>query len=426
MTSTTKKHQTYYQSLDILRLVLAFFVCIKALGFPTGFGSYIQAFSTFAVPAFYIISGFLELQEREDFEPHLCKVILRTGTVFAALAAFYVLCSVLSQLMMNAPLLNGVQPFFSKRAIFNFIVYQDWPLFIGGNLWFLHGMLYAYIIIYLLHHFHLMKLEMVLLPLLLVLSYACGEFAGLLNIQPFGMTYLSSNFLNCALPYLLLGRLLHSKKGLLLKTRVFVFPVMTIGGLVIFALEVFLLGNAGKLVTASQFIGTTVTAVSLCCLCFCVPATRFFTGEQHPGNRIAKTAYWLHNPIGSVLRPALLRSSFLTFAELSGYMSMLVFGIIMIGAFFWENIPGIVKFFKKLKYVQIDSPAPVKKRTPLKRRLRRMMRWLQFQQEMAQRDKESRHHRHEQMRSMRKYEREEAARHRRHQIRRFLRRFRRD
>lgn len=63
MTSTTKKHQTYYQSLDILRLVLAFFVCIKALGFPTGFGSYIQAFSTFAVPAFYIISGFLELQE---------------------------------------------------------------------------------------------------------------------------------------------------------------------------------------------------------------------------------------------------------------------------------------------------------------------------------------------------------------------------
>lgn len=425
VTSTSQTHRTYYQSLDIYRLILAFFVCIKSLGFPTGFGGYLQAFSTFAIPSFYIISGFLELQEGEDFEPRLLKAIKRTGITFLALMFFYALCSVLSQLMLNAPLLDGIKPFFSKSAVFDFIVYQDWPLFIGGNLWFLHGMLYGYIIIYLLHHFHLMKLEVVLLPLLLVLSYVCGEFAAVLGIRPLGMTYISANFLTSALPYLLLGRFLHARKTKLLKTRVFLFPAMAVLGLVIFALEVYLLGYTEKLVTTGQFIGTTVTAIALCCLCFCVPTTRSYIGKQNPGNRIAKAVYCLHNPLGTLVRLVLLQTSLITFAELSSYVSLLVFGIILIVAFFRENIPGMIKAVKKLKYIPLDTPAAPKKHTPLKRRISQIKHWFQFQQEMAQGDKRNRHHRQEQMRSMRKYEREESARYRRHKVKRFFRRFRR-
>lgn len=347
MASSGKK--TYYQSLDVLRLVLALFVCIKALGAPTSFSSYLQAFSTFTIPSFYIINGFLVLRESSHFEQRLRRAIKRSGIAFLALMVFYALCSVLIQPYLNGTYLDGIRPFLSKSTVVEYLVFNIWPLTAGGTIWFLQGLFYGYVIIYLLHRFHLMKLEKYLLPLLLIFSYSCGEFAGVLHINPLGRHYISSNFMTSALPYLLLGRLLNTKRDSFRKKHRLFFPMLSVAGLILFALEHFLLGSYGMLLTTSQFVGTTVFAATICCYCFSHPYLRRLSGRQIPGNRIAKLVYWLHNPLGLILRIVLLNSSVLTFLELTDYLGILVYFIILVGAFFRQNFKAILKSLRRLR-----------------------------------------------------------------------------
>lgn len=369
MASSGKK--TYYQSLDVLRLVLAFFVCIKALGAPTLFSSYLQAFSTFIIPSFYIINGFLVLRESSHFEQRLRRAIKRSGITFLVLMGFYALCSVLIQPYLNASFLDGIRPFLSKSALVEFLIFNIWPLTVGGTIWFLQGLFYGYVIIYLLHRFGLMKLEKILLPLLLVFSYTCGEFAGVLHINPLGRHYISSNFLTSALPYLLLGRLLNTKRHTLQKKHRLFFLMLSVAGLILFALEHFLLGSFGMLLTTSQFVGTTVFAAAICCYCFTHPYLRRFSSRPVPGNRIAKLVYWLHNPIGLVLRIILLNSSVLTFFEMTDYLGILVYMIILIGAFFRQNFKAVLKSLRQLRHVLRKSFTDMKQLTP-KQRIQRM------------------------------------------------------
>lgn len=430
MTTTSEKN--YYQTIDILRLVLAFFICVKALGFPTILGSYLQAFSTFAIPAFYILSGFLTLQEDEDFEPRLLRSIKRNGITFLALVLAYALCSVLLQPLLGAPVLAGINPFFSKSAVYDFIVFNNWPLFIGGNIWFLQGLVYAYIIIYLLHRFHLMKLEIVLLPLLLVLSFGCGEFAGVLNIHPLGQTYISSNFLTSALPYLLLGRLLNSKRSLLEKAHRIVFPLAALAGVLVFGLEVYLLQYTEKLMTTGQFVGSTITAVGLCCICFRLPTTPGFVGNVNPGGRIAKAVYWFHNPMGTLMRVVLLRSSILTFIQLTDYLGLLTFGIILIAAFFRENIVDIQGLLLRLKPVEKDPTLAAKKTIPMAERIQGVKDWFQYQKDSVADQFQMRQYRQEEREAAAEareqeaeYRREQARLYRQYRIQQFLDRFRR-
>ena len=274
-----------------LRLLLMLFICFWAFGCPEPTGI-VNSLSGFAIPAFYILSGFYVLDtKREERMAKTLRKIKRTALCFAFVFLFYV--------ALNVPvmLLNHMTLVFSKRMIFEFVVMNLWPLPIGDNIWFIQAMLYAYIVIFILDKLKLMKFYRILLIILFVFMILTGEFSGVIRFSnPLGYPYIPGNWLTRALPYILLGKLLRDMKKKLAGIKFWKYLIAFVvgGGLVV--LELFLLALTRTLRYPGHMIGYAIMAVAVCGLAISIPLG---TGNRviHFDSAISGLIYILMNPI---------------------------------------------------------------------------------------------------------------------------------
>ena len=275
-----------------LRLILMLFICFWAFGCPEPTGI-VKSLSGFAIPAFYILSGFYVLDtKREERMAKTLRKIKRTALCFGIVFLFYVVLNV------GLMLLTHFQTFaFSKRMLFNFIVLNLWPLPIGDNIWFIQAMLYAYIVIFILDKLKLMKFYRILLIILFIFMILTGELSGVIRFSnPLGYPYIPGNWLTRALPYILLGKLLRDKKKKLMEIKFWKYLIAFVVGGVLVVLELFILVWTKTLRYEAHMIGFAIMAVAVCGLAISLPLG---TGNRviHFDSAISGLIYILMNPI---------------------------------------------------------------------------------------------------------------------------------
>lgn len=292
--------QIQYDSVDFLRLIACVSVIIIHYGFQGAFGKYVHAEVLYAVPLFYIISGFFLYREDEKrFAGQIRKSVRRIGFLFFSSSAVLVVLNVAVCVVFGKMgiLADSLQP----HKILAFIVLNDWPLPIGGPIWYLQALVYGYICILLLVKSGLYKYRIFILTVLLILNSVFGEFSVIFHVAEwFPLDYVGGNFLFRAIPYLLLGGEIHAN---VLKWKITSAQAAGIifAGAAVTVLELYILSNKGIIAYEGHFIGNTLVAVG--CMLLALQAPEY--GKNSVFARVGKEntpdIYLVHQPVGFVL-----------------------------------------------------------------------------------------------------------------------------
>ncbi len=262
-TQNLQKSRYYVPKIKKMR----FFLMIFAILYTYGLHSRLQDFNVlifgFAFPALYVISGYVVLWESEDIEKRILRTIGRTAICFAVMFVSYFALSLLADKSGTLALLA------SKSFWFDFLALNICALPIGSTIWFVQGLLYAYIIIYFIYKLKLLKLDIYIAVLCLAVTLFTGELSSFVGFRLFWHTYISGNFLTRALPYILIGCFIHRKEEIL--SNIFdslkIVTVIGVGGMLTI-LEYLALSLSNNKVYVSHLLGMGIMAVGISFFCF--------------------------------------------------------------------------------------------------------------------------------------------------------------
>lgn len=313
----------YNKTIDIYRLILAFFVCVITDGYV--FGTY-QPIAGFATIAFFILSGYMVCRETTNFEERMKRAIKRTAILFGLFLAGCLLANVIFCIVIDirfkgqleVSTFSSFKAFLTWRTWFELLVLNVWPMSVtsvvsymslgiirldllpfGQCLWFLQSLLYAYIILFVLHKLKLTQkkwFDPVVCAVLLLFTLASGELAEMINFHVFNYAYIPGNFLTRALPYMLVGRMIFRWQKKLKHYRYYIYIIAAVFGAGLSVLEIKVLEHFGKLIYAGHLLGNGVMAAALTILVVTLrvrPAQK----KTFNGGLIAKVVYLSHEAV---------------------------------------------------------------------------------------------------------------------------------
>lgn len=184
-------------SLDALKLVASFFVVFIHVSFGGAFGEVIKALAGFAVPIFFLTSGYFSYNviQHSDFN----KIVKRIKSVLLIFVMAFVLYSILYIA------LNGINSFLSFFAIrdtyIKFVFFNNFENTFFTPLWFLPALIYCYLIALLLMRLKLTRV----LPLGMVFFVAQVVLSGVMMKRYQMSDVFVRNFLIAGLPYFSAG-----------------------------------------------------------------------------------------------------------------------------------------------------------------------------------------------------------------------------
>lgn len=281
----------YFASFDILRVFCILAIIFASFGLPIPYFNFLRPYFNAATGILFTLYGFLVLRDGAD----LRKNIKHAAVVFAIFLAVYGLITMgYLWLMYRDPFM-----YFTKRGIFNFLVFNFWGEDICSTIWYVQSTLYALIILWLLRRFK--DYDWLLCIVLFVLSILIGELAGVINFSFLGNDYIPGNFLTRTIPYMLLGRLIYKYYDRLAVLGKMLPTGMIILGLLISAAEFFALYFSGKIGYTNHLIGFIFIAAGAC-----LRAALSYNGDE-PGlfglcaKKMYKPMYYIFNPLSYLL-----------------------------------------------------------------------------------------------------------------------------
>lgn len=179
-------------SLDILKFVCA--VAIVFLHANTSLKGYYLPLTRFAVPCFFIISGYFLMGK--DMDTRMSKGVRRILKITTYSSVLYAVVSFVRHRFE----ITSIIP--SAKELAAFVLLNDNPW--GFHLWYLTAYLYTLLICIYLYRSGKLNVAFYFVPLLLVVDLVLGKYSLLiLNMEfPF---ILVRNFLFVGLPYFLIG-----------------------------------------------------------------------------------------------------------------------------------------------------------------------------------------------------------------------------
>ena len=283
------------RSIDALRLVLAFCVCVIAYGLPIEYGEYARYVCGFATITYFILCGYLVTRESPHFEARTKSAIKRTAITFAVLAVIYFAINFILAKKFG----GSIMPSSPRRALFKFIFFNEWPFPIGQTVWFVQCLLYGYIAMYILYKTGLLKYDVIIFIVCMVINVLTGELAAVIGFSPFGIAYIPATVITRSLPYLLLGRFICRWVHFLEKIPKFTYFIICISGVAATLCEVIILEYYGKLLYTGHFIGNGILAAALVSIATVMPWLGK-TSVTPYASVLARVVYYLHDPVGQV------------------------------------------------------------------------------------------------------------------------------
>lgn len=211
--TSVEKKRNYY--ISFFKLIASFFVVFLHVIFPGAFGDVIQCFARFAVPLFFLISGYYAYEAGFS---RILKRLKKQASLLLISCAIYFLWNIVNCLFIRHEGLREYLLFvFSIRQIALFLL-MDLNQF-GFHLWFLSVMmkLYAVLYFYLIFkndQFQYRTLYYAAVPAFIV-YYIMG-----LGFNSIGLAadfYLIRNVLLLGFPLFTLGLFLHNYEDILIK-----------------------------------------------------------------------------------------------------------------------------------------------------------------------------------------------------------------
>ncbi|SKB64014.1 Peptidoglycan/LPS O-acetylase OafA/YrhL, contains acyltransferase and SGNH-hydrolase domains [Lachnospiraceae bacterium] len=195
------------QFLDTLKGIGCFFVVFMHICFPGVAGSYIVNIGGFAVPVFYMISGYYLLKDSgEKTSQALKKKIFRMAKLCAIISVLYCAWNMVISRFGDGKqsVAVFVQKHFTITNFVKFLMLQNTDIFGGRSpYWFLYALLFAYIIIWVLLKNEKWRYVYLLIPVLFI-----GKFY--VHSIELGWDYFNNVWLS-ALPYILIGMFIRDK-----------------------------------------------------------------------------------------------------------------------------------------------------------------------------------------------------------------------
>lgn len=208
--SELKKKQ--YNTLNALKFIAAFFVVCIHVPFPGEFGKGVIAVARFAVPFFFMTSGFFSYySDKEVLCEKYKRKIRHLLVIFAGSFLLYFAWDILGNVMAGT-LKNYFLNKFSITAFAELLIFNH-PRVMEA-LWFLPALIYATAMFFVFEKTDITKKLYFLIPLLFLAGVILREIPEFTENTPEIMTkaYLYRNWLFVGLPFFMLGHYIRTNE----------------------------------------------------------------------------------------------------------------------------------------------------------------------------------------------------------------------
>lgn len=330
--------------LNFFKGIACIMVVFIHFPFPGMIGNLIYNFAGFAVPLFFLISGYYSYNENRQIVAEKLRGgrIRHIGFLCISSMLIYLIYTLIScyikggikEITLWASQLDSVikiiKPFF----------YGNWTiLFSSGPLWFLWALLWTYVIFYFINKFNLYSLAYGVLPVVFLFSFFCNSPFMAQRLYPIP----TLNFALYGLPYFLLGNWLakHIRQILKLLT-VITFSIGILIGTVSVLLDtvnvfpncIFNLGFRG--------VGAFIFAVMFLLYAQKNPQREIINVLGIIGERYSLFVYIMHMILGNTIYSLCEMNGW--FMEFVWIKPILVVLVTITGAVLWDKF---IKFFHR-------------------------------------------------------------------------------
>ncbi|WP_173474958.1 acyltransferase family protein [Fibrobacter succinogenes] len=198
--------------LNILKCFGCIGVVFIHVNFPGLFGSVVERLSRFAVPVFFMISGFFAFDKNELIIKRRLKKILKILFVGSVLYFIQNVFSYAFRGVLNEFFIH----FFQLKILFMAFVFCNW---LASVLWYLIAMAETYALWYFVVKHNKENKFLSAIPFLFSLMIILNLICDSLNIS----WVFHTNFMTEAMPYFLLGYLIHKHKFILVKYHMYYY-----------------------------------------------------------------------------------------------------------------------------------------------------------------------------------------------------------
>jgi len=258
------KERNYY--LDFFKGI----ACIAVVFFHVKLPAYyadgvIQAMFRFAIPLFFMVSGFYcVVKPGDNVEQKLFPKIKHIFWINAIGCLYYFVFQLLIALLGDShgsmqDFINRFGMMFNAKTMFEWLVLNQDPF--ANIMWFTSALLYCYILMYVIAKCNLYKVTYWLIPVLLAVHLVLGNILYLFGTDTNLVWY--RNFLLFGIPFFMLGHLFSRKKEwLMAKVPIKGCYICICGGMLLSVLEWFLFSRQ------ELFVGSIITVIGILVLTF--------------------------------------------------------------------------------------------------------------------------------------------------------------
>lgn len=210
-------HKKQYELLNVLKIIAAFFVVGIHVHFPGDFGRGFIAVARFAVPFFFMVSGFFSYYENKDvLGVKYKRKIKHLVTIFTGSFVLYLAYECLAH-AVGGSLMQYLGNRFSLTAIGEFFIFNH-PRVMEA-LWFLPALIYVTLVFFFFEKKGITKKMYFLIPVLFIAGVILREMPEFIQGLPslFSKAYLCRNWLFVGLPFFMTGHFIRANEEKLTK-----------------------------------------------------------------------------------------------------------------------------------------------------------------------------------------------------------------
>ena len=277
-------------TFDILKCIFSFCIIFCHFPFPGNVGTVLSQIGISGVIFFFLISGYSAYDKDDSVAcKNLLKRLKRNLIVTLIILAIYFIFSILENLV-SGTIIEFFDNFKNPWLFPRMIALGDFSFIYGDPLWFLVALIYAYLILYFLHRFKLIKYAFYFIPILLGFRIFVETYVNTYNAD----WHLSTNVLVAALPIMLLGEYIKAKKSDFLKSPLYFNITLFIISTIFLFLAVYI--NIGDYDLAQIF--KILSMVELFLIALKLPGKKEVGIFGKIGRKYSLYIYIFHNMIG--------------------------------------------------------------------------------------------------------------------------------
>lgn len=267
--------------------------------FPGQLGDIVNTIARFAVPIFFMVSGYFNYSASKE---KLKSRVLKLLKIFAISSVLYIAYDNFENLYINGNN-NFIEYNLAKlnlQNIFNLVVF-NFTHFIYSHLWFILALMYCYIFRILTKDKKVEKIYKYI-PILIIVGYVLNIY---FLTKSLSMVYLTRNWILMGVPFYILGHLIKGNTNKITKISKLNIIFLAIAGLVLSVIERLIL-KSNNIWRLEIYIGSIIFAVSIFILAVKEPKLINIKLFKTIGEKYSLNIYIIHYLIIEILRKVVI------------------------------------------------------------------------------------------------------------------------